>query len=40
MPMNEVDAKLKLQSGAWFRDRDKTTLCFQLTKGTSEITFG
>jgi hypothetical protein len=39
MPMNEADGRLKLQSGAWFRDRDKTTLCFQLTKGTSEITF-
>jgi hypothetical protein len=39
MQMNEVDSILKLQSGGWFRDRDRTVMCFQLTKGSSEIQY-
>jgi hypothetical protein len=37
--LNEVDHPLKLTSGTWCREGDKSTACFALPKGTSRLEF-
>jgi hypothetical protein len=37
MEMREVDSALKLQTGNWFRDGEKTTVCIQLNKGETRV---
>ncbi len=39
-PLEEVAGRLKLQPGNWSRDQAKSTLCFPLPKGESEVRWG
>jgi len=38
--LQEVDSKLKLKSGTWFRDAHQSLVCFSLPKGASEVVIG
>jgi len=37
--LTEVDSRLKLKPGTWYREKDATLVCFKLTKGVSNIGF-
>jgi len=37
--LTQVDLRLKLKPGTWFREKDATLVCFKLTKGASKIRF-
>ncbi|MDB4802802.1 hypothetical protein OAH05_02615, partial [bacterium] len=35
--LDEVQSRSKLQTGKWFKEKEKSVLCFQLSKGRSTI---
>jgi hypothetical protein len=38
-PLTEVRRALDLKAGTWFRDRDAVTVCFDLPKAESALTW-